>query len=241
MAETATVQPELGGGAEEPKGPPIPEVSDASAVTQPSGQQVDVEALVEKVAAKLLPAIEDAAGRKAQSLFDQKTYQFERMAEKLKEAGGDPKKAAQAMALERIVERELAGEASAGAVPGRTAQEEPDIERKTAEFLNDLKERSGIELTDEEVESIWKGKRYAGPSALKDAFRDVEAYAWKKARQATVTPAAAAAPSGGSPASKDEAALTAELADIQAGKRGSPTSPENKKRREEIRQQLRKS
>jgi hypothetical protein len=97
------------------------------------------------------------------------------------------------MALERIVERELAGEASAGAVPGRTAQEEPDIERKTAEFLNDLKDESGVELTDEELTQIWGGKRYTN---WDDAFRDVRKAAFKKAKGEKIMPAAVVAEGG---------------------------------------------
>jgi nitrous oxide reductase len=179
-------------------GKPTPDVSDVSAAGQPSGQQVDMDALADKVAGKIIPKFEDMARRSAQSVFDKKAYQFDKMAEYLKAAGGDPKKAARDMALDQIAERELSRQDSEPVVPGKDKGE--DGETRTARFLNDLKDESGVELSDEELKQIWSGKRYTN---YDDAYKDARKAAWKKVKQANIGAGAAASTAGESPAAEE--------------------------------------
>ena len=227
-----TQLPEVLGGAEEQEGKPIPAVSEASAEAKPSSQQVDMDALAAKLADKILPKFEEQAKKRAQSVFDKTGYQFETMAEYLKASGGDPKKAAREMALDQVVQREM-GQSSEPEFPGRDKGE--DAETRTAKFLNDLKDESGMELSDEELRGIWNGKRY---TTYEDAYKDARKAAWKKAKQANIGAGAVAAQPGASVASLDVEDLAKELAAIQEGKRGSPISPENKTRRAEIKAKL---
>jgi nitrous oxide reductase len=211
-----TPQPEVLGGGEEPKGPPVPEVSEPSAQAQPSGQQVDVDAIANKVAEKLRPDFEQLADRRVQGLFDKRAYQWETMAKYLQEAGGDPKKAAKAMALDQVAERELATMGSEAAVRGGTKAEDRNV--SWAQFLNDLKDESGVSFSETELNAIYEGKKY--PS-LDDAKRDVRKAAFKKAKQATVSPGAVAPEGGGAaPVSADAEKLTNELTGLIA--KGAP-------------------
>jgi len=227
-----TQLPEVLGGAEEQEGKPIPDVSEASAEAKPSSQQVDMDALAAKLADKILPRFEDQARKRAQSVFDKTGYQFETMAEYLKASGGDPKKAAREMALDQVAQREM-NQLPEPKSLGRDEGE--DAETRTAKFLNDLKDESGMELSDEELREIWNGKRYTNYEA---AYKDARKAAWKKAKQANIGAGAVSVQPGSSVSSVDDEDLTKELAAIQAGKRGSPSSPENKTRRAEIKAKL---
>ena len=110
-----------------------------------------------------------------------------------------------------------------------------DAESRTAKFLNDLKDESGVELTDEEVHQIWDGKRYTN---WEDAFRDARKAAFKKAKGEKIGAGAVVFESGVGVTSATEDELARELRDIQEGRRGSAISPENKKRRAELKAQL---
>jgi hypothetical protein len=192
-----TAQPEVLGGAEEPEGRPTPEVSEVSAAVTPSSQQVGTGALEAKLDT-ILTKFEDQAQRRAQSVFDKTGYQFETMAKYLAAAGGDPKKAAREMAIDQVVQREMSSQSSEPEVPGRTKGE--DSEKRTAQFLNDLQDESGIEMSDEELKEIWGGKRYTN---YDDAFKDARKAAFKKAKQENIG-AGAAASSGGARSSVPE-------------------------------------
>ena len=226
-----TPQPEVAGGGEELKGRPIPEVLEPSAEQKPSGQQVDIDALAAKLAEQVLPKLEEQARRRAQGIFDKTSYQFETMAEYLKAAGGDPKKAARDMALDQVAQRELAR--SEPEVPGRTEGE--DSERRTAKFLNDLKDESGIELSDAELQATWQGKRYL---SLEDAFKDVRKAAFKKAKQGSVGAGAVAAEGGGSASpAADVETVSSELSRLIAS---GASSADIAKKRDELREALSK-
>lgn len=177
-----TELPEPSGGAEEQPGKPIPNVSEPSADEKPSSQQVDLDALAEKVAAKLTPTFEEMSKRSAQSAVDKRAYQFDRVAEYLKASGGDPKKAAREMALDQMIERETGNPSSEPEVRGRTKGK--DNETRVAEFLENLKEESDVEFTNAELKTIWpEDKEYPN---LEAAFNDIRKAAWKKVRQESV-------------------------------------------------------
>ncbi len=219
-----TKQSEDLGGTEELEGQTIPEVSEVSAAAPPSGQQVDEDALVERTLERILPKFEEAARRKAQSVFDKTSYQFETMAEYLKAAGGDPKKAAREMALDQVAQREMNRPSSEPEVPVRTKGE--DGEKRTAQFLNELKDESGIELSDEELKQIWGGKRYTN---WDDPFRDARKAAWKKAKQEAPAPGAVIVEGGRTAAPPDAERKYIEEMNAARG-RGAPFGREIKSR-----------
>jgi hypothetical protein len=149
------------------------------------------------------------------------------MATYLQAAGGDPRKAAREMALDQVAQRELDRQSSEPEVPGRTAGEDPD--EKTAQFLNELKDESGIELTDEELHSIWDGKRY---TTWKAAEADARKAAFKKAKQGNIGAGAAASTAGeqsAGPETDDEIAAKLE----RAIKKPTASGDELKRLREE--------
>src|SRR3990167_3997637 len=228
-----TLQPEVLGGTEEQTGRPIPQVSEVSAAETPSGQQVDMDALAEKLADKILPKFEEQAKRRAQGIFDKTSYQFETMAEYLKAAGGDPKKAARDMALDKVAEREMARQSSEPEAPGRTKGEDP--EKRTEEILKEIEEESGIRFTRAELDSLWTGKEYR---SWDEAKKDMRKAAFKKAKGEKIGAGAVVSESGVGVTSATEDELARELRDIQEGRRGSAISPENKKRRAELKAQL---
>jgi len=230
MAEQAP-QPEVLGGGEEPKGLPIPAVSEPSAQAQPSGQQVDVDALAEGLKEKLLPELREVARREAQGLVDKRSYQFETMAEYLKAAGGDPKKAAREMALDQLVEKEFKSPSSEPEVPGRTKGEDP--EKRTKDILDEAERDFEVRLTSEELEKVWGGKEYR---SWDEAKADVRKAALKKAKGQSIGSGAVVPEAGSGGGQEDEAELTRQLQAIQAG--GNAYSPENKKKRAEIKAKL---
>jgi hypothetical protein len=225
-----TPQPEVLGGTEEQKGRPTPEVSEVSAAVTPSSQQVDTDALAAKLADVILPKFEEQARKRAQSVFDKTSYQFETMAEYLKAAGGDPRKAAREMALDQVAQREMVRQTSEPEVPGRTKGE--DDETRTARFLNDLKDESGVELSDEELARIWGGKRYTN---WDDAFKDAKKAAWKKAKGESIGAGAVVTEAGATASTDDVEDLAKELNQLQ---KGNISDPNNKKRRAEIKAKL---
>ena len=79
------------------------------------------------------------------------------------------------------------------------------------------------------------GKRYTN---WEDAFKDARKAAFKKAKGEKIGAGAVVSESGVGVTSATEDELARELRDIQEGRRGSAISPENKKRRAEIRAQL---
>jgi len=156
-----TPQPEALGGTEEPQGSPIPKVSEVSAAVTPSGRQVDEDALVERLVERVLPKFEEAAKRRAQSIFDKSSYQFETMAEYLKAADGDPKKAAREMALDQVAQREMSRQSSEPEVPGRTEGEDrKERERQTQRILDEVEDETGVRLVNDDLKAIWGDKEY---------------------------------------------------------------------------------
>ena len=80
-----------------------------------------------------------------------------------------------------------------------------NAEEQTADFLNDLQDRTGAEVTDDELHQLWDGKAH---KTIEDAFAKVERHSWKKAKQATVTAGAAALSGGRAPTIHEDTAET---------------------------------
>lgn len=219
---------------QEAPGKPTPVVSGGSADAGSATVGPDVLKELAEVRERLAK-LPDEIDARFKSGKDKRFAKVDEIYQWVKDAGGDPSKIAGKLDRQELVERLEAlekPEVQSGA-PGRVAV--ADAETRTARFLNDLKDESGIELSDEELKQIWDGKRYTN---WDDAFKDAKKAAWKKAKQANIGAGAVASSPGASAPSKDDEALAKELADIQAGKQGSPVSPENKKRRAEIKAKL---
>jgi hypothetical protein len=180
---------------QEPGKKPIPDVSGGSADAGSATTGPDVSSLVKELAEvkARLDKLPDDIDARFKSGKDKRFAKVDEIYEWAKKAGGDPKKIEDAVERQVLLERLEALEqpTGSGGAPGRATAE--DIESKTAEFLNDLKDRSGIELTDEDLKTVWGGKRY---TRFEEASADVERFAWKKAKQANVG-AGAAATGGG--------------------------------------------
>jgi len=181
---------------QEPGKKPLPDVSGGSAEAGSATTGPDVGALVKELAevkARLDKLPEDIDAR-FKSGKDKRLAKVDEIYEWVKAAGGDASKIEDKVERQVLLERLEALEkptGSGGALGRATAE---DHERKTAEFLNDLKDRSGIAFTDEELKAAWNGKRY---TRIEDAFKDVERAAWKKAKQGNVGAGAAVGSPGG--------------------------------------------
>ncbi len=71
-----------------------------------------------------------------------------------------------------------------------------------------------------------------------DAFKDARKAAFKKAKGESIGAGAAVSEAASSASAEDKETLAKELLEIQTGKRGDARSPENVKRRKEIREKL---
>ena len=100
---------------QEPQGLPVPAVSGVS-TGQPTS--VNVDEIAEKVAGMLRPVIEKTVQSTKDRRFA-KLEEYERLAEQLKAAGGDPREAARRDAIDNFIERE-GGLRPAAEDPGRS-------------------------------------------------------------------------------------------------------------------------
>jgi len=220
---------------EEPVESPTPTISPASlaehsATTSPDADAI-VERLLEKLKAELDPVVEAKVLARMNSMKDKRLAKVDEILEFVKQAGGDPNKVQGSLTIRTLEERLAALEQPASPVtPGRATKE--DDEARTAKFLNDLKDESGVGLTDAELHQIWDGKRYTTWEA---AEKDARKAAFKKAKGESIGAGAVVTEAGQSSSESDEGALTAELAQLQDG---NLSDPKNKKRRAEIRAKL---
>lgn len=194
---TANPQGVVPAVGEEPLGPPAPVISPASpaepsATTGPDTDAI-VERLMQRLKTELDPVVEAKVLARMNSMKDKRLAKVDEILEFVKQAGGDPNKVQGPLTIRTLEDRLQALESPApAATPGRVAQ--GDNEARTAEFLNNLKDESGIAFTDDELKAIWNGKRY---TRIEDAFKDVRNAAWKKAKQANVGAGAAVGSPGG--------------------------------------------
>lgn len=234
---TEKVQDALPVVEQEPKGPPTPDVSGGSADAGSAAPGPDASALEKKLAAleQRLEKLPDLIDARVKSTKDKRFQDLEKVKQYLDEAKGDAKLAARNMLLDQMLQEGKEPAPVQPSAPGRAIGE--DAESRTAKFLNDLKDESGVELTDEELAQVWGGKRYTN---WDDAFKDVRRAAFKKAKGESIGAGAVVSEATTGAKAEDAEGLARELSEIQAGRRGSPTSPENAKRRKEIRAQLAK-
>ena len=235
---TASVQDAFPVVEPEPTGPPAPDVSGGSADAGSAATGPDASAFAKELAEvkARLERLPDDIDARFKSAKDKRFAKVDEIYEWVKAAGGDPKKIEDKIERQALVDRLEALEkptSSSVSAPGRAT--DGDAESRTAKFLNDLKDESGVELTDEEVHLIWDGKRYTN---WEDAFKDARKAAFKKAKGEKIGAGAVVSESGVGVTSATEDELARELRDIQEGRRGSAISPENKKRRAELKAQL---
>jgi len=220
----------------EPEGAPLPEVSGGSAVVGSATTGPDASVLEKRLAAleEKLEKLPDAIDARVKSTKDKRFQDLAEVKQYLDEAKGDAKLAARNMLLDQMMEEGKEPAKVQVGAQGRAT--DGDLEDQTAKFLNDLKDESGVELSDEELKRVWGGKRYTN---LQDAFKDVRKAAFKKAKGESIGAGAAVTEPAANASSDDKETLAKELLDIQTGKRGDARSPDNVKRRKEIREKLR--
>jgi len=178
-------------------GKPIPQVSGGSADAGSATTGPDVSALDKRLAGieeklSTLDRIDDKIDARFKSSTDKRFQNLQQFKDALDEAKGDVKLAARNMLLDEMLEERKASPApSSGGDRGRSPA--ANDESLTAKFLNELKDESGVELTDEELHRVWDGKRY---TALDDAFKDAKKAAWKKAKGESIGLGAAATGGG---------------------------------------------
>jgi len=181
---------------QEPAGKPIPQVSGGSPEEGSAAAGPDASALAKELAElrTRLDKLPEEIDARFKSGKDKRFAKVDEIYEWVKASGGDPKKiedrVERQVLLERLEALEKPESVQVGAHGGAA---DKDAESRTAKFLNDLKDESGVELTDEELGQIWGGRRYTN---WDDAFRDARKPAFKKAKGETIVPAAVVAEGG---------------------------------------------
>jgi hypothetical protein len=233
MTETAQgLAPAVG---EEPKGKPTPTISPASPAENSATTSPDTDAIVaklmERLTAELDPVVEAKVLARVNSMKDKRLAKVDEILEFVKAAGGDPNKVQGTLTIRTLEERlEALEQPASPAISGKVAG--GDDEARTAKFLNDLKDESGVELSDEELARIWGGKRYTN---WDDAFKDAKKAAWKKAKGESIGAGAVVTEAGATASADDVEDLARELNQLQ---KGNISDPNNKKRRAEIKAKL---
>ena len=214
---------------QEAEGSPTPQVSGGSREAGSVATGPDASALEKKLAAleEKLEKLPDLIDARVKSTKDKRFQDLDKIKQYLDEAQGDAKLAARNMLLDDMLEKPAPVQSGA---PGRATAE--DAEGKTAKFLNDLKDESGVELSDEELKQVWGGKRY---TTWDDAFKDVRKAAFKKAKGESIGAGAVVSEPGTSASSDDTDELAKELSELQ---NSNLSDPKNKKRRAEIKAKL---
>jgi hypothetical protein len=149
--------------------------------------------------------------------------------------GGNEDAAIREMRVDAVLE----GQSSPPADQGRSDAEE----RRMTRYVRRTLSGSGVSFNDPEYLALVE--KHSSPKGVdEEAFYDdvdelVERRQSKQTKQTNIGAAAAASvPGSAIPATLDADDLAKELNDIQAGRHGSAVSPENKKRRAEIRARL---
>lgn len=218
-------------GAPEPQAPPVPDVSEASVQPAASVPEVDADALVERLSAK----IEELVDRKFQSAKDRRFADVEKIASYLKSAGGDVQKAAREMALDQFIEAQgRLHDASLGTVPSADNERVERMQARTAEILAD----AGIDSDDPGVAEL--AKRKVGSEA--EWYAQLARFTARRAKAGAGVKASAVVQETGKPPSvpEDEEAIAAELAALQAEgfAKGTLAKPENIQKRKELKDKL---
>jgi hypothetical protein len=206
-------------GAEESKAPPTPEISEVSEQA-PSAPTLDEDALAEKIAERLLPRVTEVAERRAQGIVDKRTYQFEKVAEYLKAAGGDPKRAAREMAIDEMAEEHL--QRQSRAIPSQGGEREStgvSFADETASLLAKIEAESQVGISQDDLKGLIDARTKANKPyrSRSEYFADISTLAIKRAKQGSVTPASVVPEGPGKAGGKrDKDSIVAELAKANA-------------------------
>ena len=160
----------------ESKAPPTPTISEPS-----GGQPKSVAPAIDedKLVAKLIERLEDVIEKKVQSKTDRRLSRvdgfyadMESLKGYLQKNKGDVDAAYREMAIDDL----LQSRAASGAVPGRTAEPEPQVDASTvADILNEAE----VKFDDPDV-LTWSKKQYAD---VGDAYRELSRMVTKKVKQ----------------------------------------------------------
>ena len=206
---------EVKSGAEEQVAPPVPEVSEVSGPA-PSAPELDIDALAQKLEERLLPKFTEVAERRAQGIVDKRSYQFERVADYLKAAGGDPKRAAREMAIDEMTEEHLRRQTETSASPGTEPKSTGvSFADETASLLAKIEADSGVSVSPDDLKGLIAERQKTGKAYRSRAeyYADISSLAIKRAKQGSVSPANVVPEGVGTAgARRDKATITSELA-----------------------------
>ena len=165
--------------AQESKAPPTPVISTPSGgQPQSVAPAIDEEKLVEKLIQRLDGVIEKAVQSKTDrrlSRVDGFYADMESLKGYLQKNKGDVDGAYREMAIDDLLQHR----AASGAVPGRTAEPEPQVDAsKVADILNEAE----VPFDDPDV-IAWSKKQYAD---VGDAYREISRLVTKKVKQKQV-------------------------------------------------------
>lgn len=246
---TDTLQ-ESASGAQEPKAPPVPEVSGVSEGQRPSAEAVEPQGL--EAVRGVIKAELETFRRELQSEKDRRLAQAEktygrlsdlepilsRFEQILAENKGDVQAAKRQLKQEERDQKidELLATGSRAPDHGGSGAGDEALKKRMEKRAGDILEEAGIAPDDPEVTTL------AGEAVTSEDqyYHKLNRLVARRLKQASVGAGATVTEPGKTPgpAKEERERLTAELEEIRSGKRGSAMSPENKQRRKEIREKL---
>src|SRR3990167_58626 len=174
--------------------PSVPSRGQAPSPETLAEEDALVARLTKRMLAELKPTIEETASRKAQSVTDGTLAKYQKMATKLKEAGGDPVKAAREAAIDDLI---------GGGSPRDLVGTEPEEDEATAVMqakTSIILDSAGIASDDPDYKKLVA--RYQGRIKDPDAWADVlQTFVGNRKKQEAVPNPAAAITGPGRPAS----------------------------------------
>jgi hypothetical protein len=220
--------------AEEPKAPPMPEISTGSEDVSSAQPGIDADALVEKFIERLDPILDERVDARFKSGKDVRFSKVDEIYDWVKASGGDPEKIRMSLERSAYEERLAAIEArlhggAGGAVPAGETQGYRFSEDRAAEILSE----AGVTWDHPEVVA-WTGRTFASEVQAEAALK---AAVSKGQKQESVGAGASAGPTGTSVQPKGE--TYEELADELASLRGK-YDPDSNKLRAEIQDKMAK-
>jgi len=219
-------------GAQEPQVPPVPDISAGSEQESSAQPGVDVSAIAEAVISQLDPILADKVDARFKSGKDTRFSKVDEIYEWVKASGGDVAKIQGELTISELRNRLAALEGDSGKSPTQAPQTK-SLSDKTADFLKESENELGVTLNREELTALSGSRAFTSETQW---LQEITKALVKKAKSGVVTPAATVGSTGSVvPGSDDEQeALTSELTDMYAGKKGSLSLPQNSKRLKEI-------
>jgi len=200
--------------AQETKETPAPPTPVISAPSGGQPQSVAPTIDEDKLVAKLIDRLDEVIEKKVQSKTDRRLSRvdgfyadMESLKGYLQKNKGDVDAAYREMAIDDLLQQR----AASGAVPGRTAEPEPQVDPlKVADILNEAE----VQFDDPDVVA-WSKKQYAD---VGDAYRDLSRMVTKKVKQgraASGSPVLDAGTTVVQSGNEDADSLTDKLAELQ--------------------------